>query len=365
MLKLPVAALLVLILVSSHAIGAEVSAPEAGAFKVGTAMRRFSAPEPYNWRGAKTQALTTAIWYPAQPQAEEQPQVFGSPGATPILEDGKAAPNAALAASPARFPLILLSHGTGGTAQSIAWLATALAAQGYIVAGVDHPGNTAIEDYTKQGFMLWWLRAQDLSTVLDALLADPELGRRIDAGRIGAAGFSLGGYTVIELAGGITSLPQYQAFCHASPDAVDCRRPPEAANVRNKAALPDAALREAGKSYRDPRVRAVFAMAPALGPAITEESLKHIAVPVAILAGEADAIVSVDTSDRFYAAHIPGASLTIFPGAVGHYAFLDRCTEAGRRFAAAICVDAPGVDRDAIHRQAAALAIAFFAAHLR
>jgi predicted dienelactone hydrolase len=57
-----------------------------------------------------------------------------------------------------------------------------------------------MEPYTVQGFTLWWERAKDLSTVLDDVLADPDFGPHIDRRRIGAAGFSLGGYTVIEFA---------------------------------------------------------------------------------------------------------------------------------------------------------------------
>ena len=57
-----------------------------------------------------------------------------------------------------------------------------------------------------QGFTLGWERAVDLSKVLDGMLADPEFGPRIDPHRVGAAGFSYGGYTVLELAGGIGDL---------------------------------------------------------------------------------------------------------------------------------------------------------------
>ena len=74
----------------------------------------------------------------------------------------------------------------------------------------------------------------------------------------------------------------------------------------------------------------VFAMAPALGPALLPESLERIDIPVAIVAGAADAIAPIDSNARSYAAHIPGAELTIFPGAVGHYVFTVNCTEAGR-----------------------------------
>ena len=112
-----------------------------------------------------------------------------------------------------RFPCVLLSHGTGGSAGQLAWLGEALAARGYVAAAVNHHGNTSAEPYMPQGFGLWWERARDLSAVLDLLLADAFFGTRIDPGRIGAAGFSLGGYTVIALAGARTDLRALGEFC--------------------------------------------------------------------------------------------------------------------------------------------------------
>ena len=86
---------------------------------------------------------------------------------------------------------------------------------------------------------------------------------------------------------------------------------------------------------------------------------------MAIVAGAADAIVPVGSSARFYAAYIPHAEVTIFPGDIGHYVFLADCTEAGRATLPALCLDAPSVDRDAIHAKTTDLAEVFFARHLR
>src|SRR5260221_8864406 len=85
------------------------------AYKVGVSTRAFSISQPYNWRGAQTHALVTTIWYPAARHSVEQPQWIGPPK-SPLFNLGKAAPDAAFASTPAKFPLILLSHGTGGSA---------------------------------------------------------------------------------------------------------------------------------------------------------------------------------------------------------------------------------------------------------
>jgi predicted dienelactone hydrolase len=45
------------------------------------------------------------------------------------------------------------------------------------------------------------------------VLDDKTFGSQIDPAHIGAAGHSLGGYTVIAVAGGITEPARLQAFC--------------------------------------------------------------------------------------------------------------------------------------------------------
>jgi predicted dienelactone hydrolase len=346
---------------------AQVTGQTAPPFKVGVATRAFVPAEPYEWRGSAKQALATMIWYPADPGAEEKPQLLGPPD-NPLFDGGRAAVDTALVPTPGKFSLILLSHGTGGIAGNLAWLGTALARAGYVAAAVNHPGNNWIDGYTVAGFTLWWERARDLSAVIDGVLADPTFVTRIDAARIGAAGFSLGGYTMIAIAGGINSLAHFREFC-ASPNAENAwQAPPEFPDLRARAkALADsdeafrAALANDSRSYRDKRVRAVLAMAPGRGPASTflPESLERIDIPVAIVAGAANA-----SGARFYAARIPHAEMTIFPGDVGHYVFMPRCTAEGCVAFPALCIDAPGVDRDAIHVQTSELAKAFFARNL-
>ncbi|HEX4408416.1 MAG TPA: alpha/beta hydrolase [Xanthobacteraceae bacterium] len=340
-----------------------------GSLAVGFAARSLLPSGPYDWRGSPAHSASEVIWYPAEAGTAMKPQRIPPVGEA-LFEAAPAASNARIATAPAKLPLILLSHGTGGSAQSMAWFATALAAKGYIVAAINHPGNNALETYTVQGFMLWWLRAKDLSTMLSDLLADDEFGSRIDRNRIGAAGFSLGGYTMIEIAGGITSLAQFNKTCADAPQQ-SCKAPPEFGDLIGKTealAKSDSdfakALRGDSASYREPRVRAVFAMAPALGPAITEKSLKSISIPVAIAAGESDSVVPIDASAKYYVAKIPHAALTIFPGGVDHYVFLDECTDVGRKALPGLCVDKPGVDREAIHNATIDLAAKFFALHL-
>jgi predicted dienelactone hydrolase len=333
---------------------------------VGAMTRRFVPQRAYDWRGATTRALVTTIWYPADMNASMTDHYIGT-SASPLFSLGQWDDDANLARG--SFPLIVLSHGTGGSAQIMAWLARGLASHRYIVAAINHPGNNSLDKYTAEGFLLWWERARDLSTVIDLVLRDRELGTAVDRRRIGAAGFSLGGYTMFVIAGARTDPAAFQRFC-VSPQAEGCTDPPEFPNLlirwteleATSAVFRDA-VKQAGRSYRDDPVRAVFAIAPALGPALIRDSLGRIAIPVEIVAGADDQIAPI-VSNAQLLARLTRATLTILPQ-VGHYTFLAACTEKGRIAEPQLCGDRAGVDREAIQQRTSDMAVRFFDSTLR
>jgi predicted dienelactone hydrolase len=163
----------------------------ASTFKAGQSSRVFQPGHTRNWRAAKTEALISTIWYPvsADSKAAERPQTIGEPG-KPLFETGSTAVDAPIAAAPPQNSLlVMLSHGTGGSAMQMAWLGTELARHGYVAVAVNHPGTNALEPYTAEGFALWWERAIDISDALDALLKDPEFGSHVDLSRVGQQDF--------------------------------------------------------------------------------------------------------------------------------------------------------------------------------
>ena len=334
----------------------------ARANPVGLMSVRYEDAARREWGGEGKRPLATAVWYPAVP---------GSPEAewsVAIFNAGRNAIGAPMAASPARLPLVVLSHGTGGSAAAMAWLGETLAANGYLVAAVNHHGNTAAGSTPRrEGFLVWWDRPQDVSVLIDALLADPRFGPRIDASRIGVAGFSLGGYTALAAVGARLSRAQWDRHCAAQPaDPSGCKLPPEAKFTMDEARQlienderVKAAYARMGDPYGDARVKAAFAIAPVLGPALTAESLAQIAVPVRIVVGARDDQAVPERNAKPMAAQIAGAELDVLPD-VGHYTMLPTCNAFGRRVASAICTDADGVDRAATHRAVSAQALAFF-----
>jgi predicted dienelactone hydrolase len=344
----------------------------ATTYEVGESSRVFKPGHARNWRGAKTQALVTTIWYPANADGTlyEEPQVIGPPDG-PLFLAGGAALNAPIANSQVKFPVVMLSHGTGGSAMQLAWLGSVLARHGFIAVGVNHPGNNALEPYTAEGFVLWWERATDISDAMDALLLDPTFGPHVDEARIGAAGFSIGGYTVLELAGARTDQERFLKACESDPTLHKCVVPemkgmgdPEQMLKKVRASSAESMAR-GGASYRDPRIRAVFAIAPAVGQAFDPDGFREVTIPVAMVVGAADRIAPVATNAGRFLALMPNARLKVLPDGVAHYTFLDTCTDVGKAKLGVYCGDAAGVDREKVHGIVSEMAVKFFDKNLK
>jgi predicted dienelactone hydrolase len=334
---------------------------------VGIATREFHPAAARNWRGDPQKSLRCTIWYPAIDTAVEVPQLVGPPDA-PLFEAGLASPEAQFAPSLYAWPIVLLSHGSGGSAIQMAWLGTALARSGFIAVAVDHPGNNSLQPLTAEGFALWWERATDLSEVLDGMLADTEFAPHIDSSRVAAAGYSLGGYTVLELAGAQTDIHRIFELCATNADAAVCHTqemhgfgsPEDILRAARKTS--GESLARSASSFRDPRIRAVFAIAPALGFTLTEESLRTIKRPLAMVVGDADGVAPADTNADYIQAFVRGSRVTLLPK-VTHYTFLDTCTAAGKRALLRYCSD--DVDRSEVHAKVAAMAVSFFSTTLK
>jgi predicted dienelactone hydrolase len=212
--------------------------------------------------------------------------------------------------------------------------------------------------------MLWWERATDLTRVLDRLHSDPQFGSLVDASRVGAAGFSLGGYSVAAMAGARTSLAQWETFCRSVRRDATCDAQPEFPEamaefdtIGNRSDVQESMCRH-GDSFHDRRFKAIFAMAPVV-TWLTDDSLEQVTVPVRVVVGSEDLTAPQETNAKRIAAHVPGAQLSVLAN-VGHYTFLAECADLGVKELPHLCHEQPGVDRGAIHRAVASDAVAFF-----
>ena len=333
-------------------------------FRVGLRRLLYNDTHRCNWNETSPRPLLTDVWYPAADAAVES-DVFIGPSNMPLFNAGKAARDADMASG--SFPLILLSHGTGGMSLQLGWLGCHLASQGYIVSAVNHHGNNALEPYMLEGFLRYWERPKDITALLNQLLVDPDFGARINRNQIGAAGFSLGGYTALAIAGGVTDIrlliETYQNSGRDLSRVIPPEFPNPAAFAEELKSLSQyAPLADA--SYRDERVKSSFAIAPALGEAFSPEGLSSIEIPVKIIVGEEDQIAPAATNGLYLAKHIKGAELAILEK-VGHYTFLADPTEAGKRELPMLSIDFPGVNRMSIHRMVSNWAQEFFDEHLK
>lgn len=308
--------------------------------------------------------LRVTVWYRAEEGSAETSIDVGPPG-KPLFKLGSVALDAPFADAERR-PVILLSHGFGGSARSMAWFGKALAERGYVVVAPDHPGNNGIDQMTVRGAMMWWERAKDLKAALSAAKADPTVGAHIDSARVGVAGFSIGGLTALVAGGARVSPENIIAFCDANPADGVCRPQIEFAVSREQwsAAFTDpeltAEMAEARSDHSVAGVRAVFAMAPVVQVA-SPESLKAMRVPVSIITGDADATVPPATHARVAARLIPRVKLEEIATAT-HYSFLGTCTPAGREVVP-VCKDAAA--QQEAHTRAIAAAEALFDETLR
>ncbi len=267
-----------------------------------------------DWLGRDSLGIT--VWYPASDGVRAARIGIGRRD-RPLFLIGTAAKDAPFAAGGKR-PVILLSHGFGGSARIMGWFGLRLAADGYVVISVEHPGNNSLDlqPMTVAGDVLMWLRADDMTLALHTAASDPAIGPHMDLSRIGAAGFSAGGFTALLIAG-----------ARADPE----RFPVSAAMHEMTLLDPRIAsyVAKAGADHAVPCVRAVFLIAPAIVQGIDPRSLAGVSIPVDVVAGDADDVAPPATNAMVVARLVPGARLSAVHGAA-HYAFLAPCTDAGR-----------------------------------
>jgi predicted dienelactone hydrolase len=297
----------------------------------------------------RSRTLETTLWYPTPDTENFSEQTYASGFLGYAKQGAERHPETR------QRPLILLSHGDRGTSTNLAWLAERLVEQGYLVAGVDHWLNTSLHNEPEETLRLW-NRPLDISFVLNQLLEDSSWGPRIDPSRIGVAGHSSGGYTAFALAGAIYEPELMSAYCQSEIRGPDCE-------LTKDADLAKVDFSEASKAYRDPRIRAFFAMAPAVGSGIRASSLAEISDPVLVVATRDDELLDLNRNAIRYTRHTPGATLAV-EEAGGHFVFMSRCSLLTQIFTYVLEFDICGirspVDRNTVQEKFSERAIAFF-----
>lgn len=310
---------------------------------------------------SRQRSLVTEIWYPTADYSSSRDT--NTPTAilrSPTVRDGGLDLN--------KHATILLSHGTGGNRLTLEWLAFRLAEAGQVVVAVDHSGNT-YDTVQPEFFLRVWERPQDLSFVLNELLRDPAYREIIDRERIGALGFSLGGYSVLTLAGAAMDLDALYRFADTEEGKKEntIHELPGLLHYMQEAATRErlTALFHRAPPLRDARIKAVVALAPAIGQSfMNAQQCVQVTAPTLIIVGQADTVAPMQTNARHYHHLIAHSRLVVLPGEVGHYIFLNEARDELRVQLPVLFKDPPSVSRSEIHRIVTHLTLDFFREHL-
>ena len=280
--------------------------------------------------------LNGAVWYPcSQPPGEVDFGRFGLPGVKDCpLPEGN-------------LPLIVFSHGRRGNFAGHHDTAAALANAGFVVAAINHPGDTVLDLSRTDELSIHVERPNDIRRLIDFMLG-PVFAPMIDRERIGLFGFSRGGYTGLAVIGASPDWANATARCQQATSHV-CEQ------VRAK--------QFPGQPVHDPRIKAAVIADP---PTVffTADSFAAVKIPVQLWASDyggdgvpphASDIVDKNLSSRHEYHVVPNS---------GHFAFLAPCPPALAAQLPQLCVDAGGFDRIAFHRQFNADVLAFFQTQL-
>ncbi len=159
------------------------------------------------------------------------------------------------------FPLVVMSHGTGGSPLTFRTMAQHLARRGFVVALPEHAGNSRNDDTLAHTDANLARRPRHVRLAIDRLYADPTLGPTLAPDTVAIVGHSMGGYTALAVAGGRPT-----AFAHESPDG-------------RAHAVP---------VTPDPRVRALVLLAPATPWFLSPGALTEVRAPILMLTAEHD-----------------------------------------------------------------------------
>jgi predicted dienelactone hydrolase len=283
-------------------------------------------------------ALHGAMWYPcSQPPGEVPLGKLILPAAKDCPLHGD------------KLPLIVVSHGRGGSFVGHHDTDEVLADAGFVVAAINHPGDTAT-DLSRSGDLSVFIeRPADIKRAIDFMVGASPFAANIDASRIGFFGFSRGGYTGLVLTGGNPDWANVTDLCH-----------------HIKIPLCEKILRQeypAAPLTHDARIKAAVIADP-LAVMFTAASLASIEVPIQLWASElgGDGVQLREVAAVEQALPVKHEYRVV--ANAGHFAFLSPCAAAAVAELPLLCADATGFDRTAFHRQFDKDVLTFFQAHL-
>ena len=215
-----------------------------------------------------------------------------------------------------QFPLVIISHGNGGSHLVYRTISTHLAKNGYIVAMLEHYGNNRNNNQMENTNENLINRPRHVSLIIDELLSINRFGKSISVNNIAVIGHSMGGYTALVLAGG----------------------------------LPRTREGEKIEVSSDPRVKAIVLLAPGTGWFMN--SLQNVTIPILMLIAEHDQITPRWNAE-IVLNNVPDKAQVTFREVenAGHFSFLSPFPAAMKNSNFLPSTDPEGFDREQFHKQ--------------
>jgi len=244
----------------------------------------------------------------------------------------------------------ILSHGAMGSAKDYSWLAYPLAAQGWIVVGLNHFGESwryGGQNIDPSSVMRFWQRTEDVSYVVDSFDSFLPEGLAASNPNIVVIGHSSGGYTAASLAGVTLDAQQIYQYCSSDRAKGDlgCSYKGDQGSAQSPATDPSI------WSGLDSRITGIVMLDPALGPASTISSLNEVELPTLVIGSKDNDFLPFDYHANYYAQHIPKAKLIALDNGEGHFVYINSCDNDYKARGVSLCRDREGVDRDAVQRK--------------
>jgi predicted dienelactone hydrolase len=196
-------------------------------------------------------------------------------------------------------PIIVISHGVAEDRTTYGYLAQHLASYGFAVAAIEHVGGDAnrfrkyfsgLAPAPKATELLE--RPRDVSFVLDEIQrraqSDPTL-QKLNTQQVGLVGHSLGGYTVLALAGAEIDFDRVQRDCN----------PNRSLNLSVVLQCRAKELKPQRYALKDLRVKAIFAISPLDSTIFGQRGMSQVRVPVFMMGGSDD-IVTPAVPEQIY-----------------------------------------------------------------
>ncbi len=298
---------------------------------------QLSVPDP----SGKT--VSAAVWFPS---IGKPVSVSVGPVQQMVVPDG--------VVSGTRLPLVLISHGTAGSAGSHYDTAMALAGNGFVVVALTHTGDNCMDQSYAGNQRNLTERPRQVSVVLNYMLTTWTQHYRLDPARVGMFGFSFGGFTTLVEIGGIPDLTRTRELCTERPTA------PECLFIKQRNGDPLSPVTSPSAWPHDRRVKAAVLAAPAVSYLFRPGSLKGVKVPIQLWRASNDEQVPDAWNTAVIRQELPARPEEHVVDGAGCSAFLPPCGEALANQVPQICSDGPEFDRKAFHREFNREVVAFF-----